>query len=58
MTSIPEKTIDPKLGMLELVGQVSSVSQTYKVMGYSRDIFYPVQGAPNAQMVLCQVGEV
>ncbi|WP_282171021.1 hypothetical protein [Ruegeria atlantica] len=58
MTSVLEKTIDPKLGLLELVGQASSVSQTYEVMGYRREIFYPVQGAPNAQIVLCQGSEV
>jgi len=40
MTSIEEKIIKPKLGLLELAKQLGSVSQACKVMGYSRDSFY------------------
>lgn len=37
MTSIQDKIIRPKLGLLELAKQLGSVSQDCKVMGYSRD---------------------
>jgi hypothetical protein len=40
MTSIQEKIIKPKLGLLELAKQLGSVSQACNVMGYSRDSFY------------------
>ena len=40
MTSIQEKIIKPKLGLLELAKQLGSVSQACRVMGYSRDSFY------------------
>lgn len=40
MTSIQEKIIKPKLGLLELAKQLGSVSQACKVMGFSRDSFY------------------
>ena len=40
MTSIAEKIIKPKLGLLELAKQLGNVSQACKVMGYSRDSFY------------------
>jgi transposase InsO family protein len=40
MTSISEKIIKPKLGLLELAKQLGNVSQACKVMGYSRDSFY------------------
>lgn len=40
MTSIQEKIIKPKLGLLEPAKQLGSVSQACKVMGYSRDSFY------------------
>ena len=40
MTSISEKIIKPKLGVLELAKQLGNVSQACKVMGYSRDSFY------------------
>ena len=40
MTSIQEKIIKPKLGLLELAKQLGSVSQACKVMGYLRDSFY------------------
>jgi hypothetical protein len=42
MTSIQEKIIKPKLGLLELAKQLGSVSQAGKVIGYSRDSFYPI----------------
>jgi hypothetical protein len=40
MTSIQEKIIKPKLGLLELAKQLGSVSQACNVMGYSWDSFY------------------
>ena len=40
MTSIADKIIKPKLGVLELAKQLGSVSKACKVMGYSRDSFY------------------
>ena len=40
MTSIAEKIIKPKVGLLELAKQLGSVSQACKTMGYSRDSFY------------------
>lgn len=40
MSSIAEKIIKPKLGVLELAKQLGNVSKACKVMGYSRDSFY------------------
>jgi transposase InsO family protein len=40
MTSIEQKVIKPKLGVLELAKQLGNVSQACKFMGYSRDSFY------------------
>ena len=40
MTSISEKIIKPKVGLLSLVEQLGNVSQACKAMGYSRDSFY------------------
>jgi Winged helix-turn helix/Integrase core domain len=40
MTSISEKIIKPKLGVLELAKQLGNVSKACKLMGYSRDTFY------------------
>jgi hypothetical protein len=40
MSSLSEKIIKPKLGLLELAKQLGNVSQACKVMGYSRDTFY------------------
>ncbi len=40
MTSVAEKIIKPKLGVLELAKQLGNVSQACKIMGYSRDSFY------------------
>ena len=40
MTSIEEKIIKPKLGLLEPAKQLGSVSQACNVMGYSRGSFY------------------
>lgn len=40
MTSLTQKIIKPKLGLLELAKQLGNVSQACKVMGYSRDTFY------------------
>lgn len=40
MTSVAEKIIKPKLGLLELAKQLGNVSQACNVMGYSRDSFY------------------
>ena len=36
MTSIQERIIEPKLGLLELANQLGSVSQACNVTGYSR----------------------
>lgn len=40
MSSIAEKIIKPKLGVLELAKQLGNVSKACNVMGYSRDSFY------------------
>ena len=40
MTSVSQKIIKPKLGLLELAKQLGNVSKACKVMGYSRDTFY------------------
>jgi len=40
MTSIAEKIIKPKLGVLELAKELGNVSQACKVIGYLRDSFY------------------
>jgi transposase InsO family protein len=40
MTSLSQKIIKPKLGVLELAKQLGNVSQACKAMGYSRDTFY------------------
>jgi len=38
--SIDEKIIKNKVGLLKLSEMLGSVSEAYKVMGYSRDSFY------------------
>lgn len=40
MTSIEEKIIKPKLGLLELAKRLGSISEACKTIGYSRDSFY------------------
>ena len=40
MTSISEKIIKPKLGLLELAKELGNVSKACKILGYSRDTFY------------------
>lgn len=40
MTIYQQKIIKPRLGLLELAKGLGNVSQTCKVMGYSRDTFY------------------
>lgn len=40
MSSLSEKIIKPKLGLLELAQQLGNVSKACDVMGYSRDTFY------------------
>lgn len=40
MTSLTQKIIKPKLGLIELAKQLGNVSKACKVMGYSRDTFY------------------
>ena len=40
MSTILEKIIATKLGLLKLAEQLGNVSQACKVMGYSRDSFY------------------
>jgi len=39
MSSLSEKIIKPKLGVLKLAKQLGNVSQACKIMGYSRDTF-------------------
>ena len=43
MTSVTQKIIKPKIGLLELAKQLGNVSQACQVMGYSRDTFYRYQ---------------
>ena len=40
MTSLSQKIIKPKLGLLELAKRLGNVSFACKTMGYSRDTFY------------------
>jgi len=40
MSSVAQKIIKPKIGLLELAKQLGNVSEACKVMGYSRDTFY------------------
>ena len=40
-----QKIIRAKIGLLELARQLGNVSQACKMMGYSRDSFYQLQGA-------------
>lgn len=40
MSSVTEKIIKPKLGVLELAKELGNVSKACKVIGYSRDSFY------------------
>jgi len=40
MSSIADKIIKPKLGVLELAKELGNVSKACKVIGYSRDSFY------------------
>src|SRR5262245_18317802 len=40
MTTVTQKIIKPKLGLIELAKELGNVSQACKVMGYSRDTFY------------------
>jgi len=40
MSSLSQKIIKPKLGLLELAKHLGNVSQACKTMGYSRDTFY------------------
>lgn len=40
MSSLSQKIIKPKLGLLELAKQLGNVSSACKAMGYSRDTFY------------------
>lgn len=40
MTSLAQKVIKPKLGLIELAKQLGNVSKACDVMGYSRDTFY------------------
>ena len=39
-----QKIIRAKVGLLELAKQLGNVSQACKMMGYSRDSFYSLQG--------------
>jgi transposase InsO family protein len=40
MTSVAEKVIKPKLGLIDLAKHLGNVSKACEVMGYSRDSFY------------------
>lgn len=40
MSSLAEKIIKPKLGLLELAKELGNISQACNVLGYSRDSFY------------------
>src|SRR5215475_2257376 len=40
ITTIEQKIIRAKVGLLELAKQLGNVSQACKMMGYSRDSFY------------------
>lgn len=40
MTTIQQKIVKPKIGLLELAKQLGNVSVACKTMGYSRDTFY------------------
>lgn len=40
MTMTERKVIKAKVGLLELAKQLGSVSQAFRVMGYSCDSFY------------------
>lgn len=40
MTTVAEKVIKPKLGLIGLAQQLGNVSKACEVMGYSRDSFY------------------
>ena len=40
MTTIQQKIVKPKVGLLELAKQLGNVSVACKTMGYSRDTFY------------------
>ena len=43
--STDQKIIKNKVGLLKLAEMLGSVSQACKMMGYSRDSFYTLQGA-------------
>ena len=51
MTSIQEKIIKPKLGLLELAKQLGSVSQACNVMGYPR-----LSSGPQSKIQFSQFG--
>lgn len=40
MTTLQQKIVKPKVGLLELAKQLGNVSVACKKMGYSRDTFY------------------
>lgn len=45
MSSVPQKVIKHKVGLLNLAAELGNVSRACKVMGFSRDTFYRYQSA-------------
>ena len=48
MSSVQQKVIKHKIGLLNLAAELGNVSRACKVMGFSRDTFYRYQAAVEA----------